>query len=476
MMLSRVSGLGRDLVMAYAFGDHPSVGAFIVAFRFANVLRRFLGEGPLQAAFIPQFEGLEKGAGETFFRKLCVVVGLAALCIIGLGELFMGKGEIARLTGWMLPSLFFISLYGLNVSFLQCRNKFFVSSMAPFLCNVCWMIGAWTMRGREMEVAMVGLAKWVLGGFVLQWLVTAAQMRWEIGRGRWLSRGLFDGQVRRLGSAFGLGAIGVGAVQINTFLDALFARFAHVSGPVYLWYANRFQLLALSLFGLAAINTLVPVLSRAIKGGDREEGLKIFRFGCRRMVAIMVPMTVAIVTLGYGAIDWIFGRGSFSAYAVGQTAACLAIYGLGIVPATLIHLYSAVFYAEGNFKTPMFLCVGTVALNVGLNGLFVFGLNLGPIAMAFSTSVAAWVNFLGLKYLLKGWKMGIAVKEMVFLMGGSLFAGAMCYWLEPRLQGLGKMGLFLVLGTTFIACAALFVKRMVDGTKVQVATSTSEPL
>ncbi|MEM8727583.1 MAG: lipid II flippase MurJ [Chlamydiota bacterium] len=53
MILSRISGLGRDLSMAYAFGDHPMVAAFIVAFRFATVLRRFFGEGPLQSAFIP---------------------------------------------------------------------------------------------------------------------------------------------------------------------------------------------------------------------------------------------------------------------------------------------------------------------------------------------------------------------------------------------------------------------------------------
>lgn len=474
MMLSRVSGLGRDLVMAYSFGDHPSVAAFIVAFRFANVLRRFFGEGPLQSAFIPQFEGLERLAGEAFFRKLCVVVGLVVLCAIGLGELLLGKGEIARLTGWMLPALFFVALYGLNISLLQCRNKFFVSSMAPVLCNTCWMIGAWMVRNWEMERAMVGLAQWVLGGFVLQWLVTAVQLRLEIGRGRWLGGGLFDGEMWRLGRTFSLGAIGVGAAQINSFLDAVFARFAHVSGPVYLWYASKFQQLALALFGIAAVNTLVPVLSRAIKGGDREEGERIFRFGCRRVLAVMVPMTVAIGVLGYGAIDCIFGRGSFSEHAVGQTAACLGVYGLGIVPATLILLYSTVFYAEGNFKTPMLFSVGAVALNIGLNGLFVFGMGLGPIAIALSTSLGIWMNFLGLRWALKGWKTGVAVREMVLLIGGSLGAGMLVYGVGPKLVGLGKMGLFLTLGAVFVGCVALFIKQMIGSTKAQVATSILE--
>lgn len=58
LLLSRVSGFGRDLTMALAFGDHPSVAAFMVAFRFSNLLRRLVAEGPIQVAFIPHFEEL----------------------------------------------------------------------------------------------------------------------------------------------------------------------------------------------------------------------------------------------------------------------------------------------------------------------------------------------------------------------------------------------------------------------------------
>ena len=57
-MLSRITGLGRDASMAAAFGGDPAIAAFMVAFRFAHLLRRVLGEGALHAAFIPQFEVL----------------------------------------------------------------------------------------------------------------------------------------------------------------------------------------------------------------------------------------------------------------------------------------------------------------------------------------------------------------------------------------------------------------------------------
>src|ERR1700691_2764023 len=73
-LLSRLSGLGRDMAMAFAFGSQPAIAAFLVAFRFANAIRRLFGEGNLPGGFVPHFESLrgqsaEKGAH--FFRDLC---------------------------------------------------------------------------------------------------------------------------------------------------------------------------------------------------------------------------------------------------------------------------------------------------------------------------------------------------------------------------------------------------------------------
>ena len=50
----------RDLTMAAAFGGHPAVAAFFVAFRFANLPRRLLGEGAMHSAFVPRFEALRR--------------------------------------------------------------------------------------------------------------------------------------------------------------------------------------------------------------------------------------------------------------------------------------------------------------------------------------------------------------------------------------------------------------------------------
>ena len=180
--------------MAYAFGDHPAVAAFLIAFRFSNLLRRFFGEGLLQSAFIPHFEGLRAENEEQaygFFRKLTSLLSLILVVLVLVLELGLGSmmgflppaaREIMGLTTWMLPCLVFICLYGLNVSFLQCHNAFFIPSIAPFLCNMMWILGALYLKGRMAGEAMPILARWVLVGFVIQWLVTLPQLRRFIGR------------------------------------------------------------------------------------------------------------------------------------------------------------------------------------------------------------------------------------------------------------------------------------------------------
>src|SRR5690348_7833028 len=145
-LLSRISGMLRDISMAALFGDHPSVAAFMVAFRFSHFLRRLLGEGALQSIFIPHYEEVrlqdEKRASGFFFR-LYMLLFLLLIAIVLVGESVLGlgvfDGEIARLFAWMFPSLIFICLYGLNISVLQCHNSFFSSSVAPFACNAIWI-------------------------------------------------------------------------------------------------------------------------------------------------------------------------------------------------------------------------------------------------------------------------------------------------------------------------------------------------
>lgn len=447
-LLSRISGMGRDLAMAMAFGDHASVAAFMVAFRFSNLLRRLLGEGPLQSAFIPYFEGLrvnDKEKSSIFFQRLFSLLALLLIGIILVVEIgfkialstsFFSEGaqEILHLTAWLFPGILFICLYGINISLLNCHDSFFIPSFAPFICNTIWIVGAIVLKNQEPTLAMIALSKWVLVGFFCQWLLTmpftykcisAPLKEWfkiEIPQEIWT-----------LIKSFSFGAIGVGAVQINAFIDAIFARYADVRGPVYLWYSIRLEQLALAIFGIACVSTIVPRLSRAIKSQNWENAKALFSFSYKRIMVIMIPCTFAILSLGLSTVNLIYGRGNFLEPAVIKTSLCLFAYGIGLVPTTLIMLFSTIYYAQGNFKLPMIISILTVVLNVALNSLFVFGLQMGSISIAIATSFSAWINCFILEILTDrmGWKTNFSQRDIfqiVFVsVGASLFAALSDY-------------------------------------------------
>lgn len=400
-LLSRVSGMVRDIGMAAMFGDHPSVAAFMVAFRFSHFLRRILGEGALQSIFIPHYEELrlkdEKKANAFFFRLYALLITLLA-AIVGIVEgvaLTTGSSEVAHLFSWMFPSLIFICLYGLNLSLLQCRNSFFSSSIAPFACNAIWILAIFLFAKQDTPHAMVNLAIFTIIGFIVQWAITLPKTWKVLQEGRQHAEGpllSFPKEIRTIGKATLFGLIGVTAVQINSFLDMVFARWADLKGPVYLWYAIRLEQLPLALVGFACVYSIVPSLSRLIKAGESEKAKELFFFGYKRIFLLVMPCTFALFALSFASVNLLFGRGNFSPFAVTETTLCLWAYGLSLLPSTLTVYLSSLFYAYGNFRTPTYASIISVGANVLLNALFVFVFHWGAISIALSTSLTALIN------------------------------------------------------------------------------------
>ncbi len=445
--LSRISGLLRDLVMAFIFGDHPSVAAFMVAFRFSNLFRRLLGEGPFQSIFIPYYEEMRiRGHREAslFFRNLSswillLLLGIAlvseiALGIIGYcGSLSRNNQEILILTAWMIPGLLFICLYGLNLSLLHCHDSFFLPSFAPFFCNAIWIGGAIALRNREPSFAMLGLAKLIVLGFALQWAFTfyftwkhvAASLR------EWISFKIPQ-EIKELAKSFTYGMIGAGAVQVNILLDALFARSANLRAPVYLWYSIRLEQLVLAIFGFACVSTMVPQLVRAIKSENNPLAQTYFSLSFTRIFAVLIPATFALLLLGGVSVNILYGRGQFFGEAITQTTFCLWAYAFSLIPSTLVMLLSTLFTAGGDFKTPMVISLFSVFLNISFNALFVFGMGLGAVSIALATSLSVWVNFFILYRIAHrhGWRLNCSVLRIFQVIYASLFALSCAFLIE----------------------------------------------
>src|SRR5690606_29282444 len=138
-LLSRVAGVGRDMLRATLFVTVGSMTAFIGGYRIPNLLRRVFSQGSLEMAFVPVLNQIRergdkaalKGFVDAMAGALCAVVlvvcGLGVLCAPAVTALFtpgaLDDPEKFALTAQMLritfPYLLFISLMSLAASILN---------------------------------------------------------------------------------------------------------------------------------------------------------------------------------------------------------------------------------------------------------------------------------------------------------------------------------------------------------------------
>ncbi|NGX63222.1 MAG: Lipid II flippase MurJ [Candidatus Anoxychlamydiales bacterium] len=410
---SRISGLLRDVLMAFFFGASAHVAAFMVAYRFANLFRRLIGEASLQAGFIPHYENLrleDKKKAAFFYRDLFFSISLLLIGIITFSEIFLFSftnlnKEIIQLTQIMSFGLLFICLYAINSAFLQCHQSYFLPSIAPVSFNIIWILSCLLFRNLSDEKFVYVLAIFVVIAFLFQYLTTALSsfkiISKELSFKELFKFKLFSPEIKALIKPITLSILGIGAVQINSALDALFATFSEKEGAAYLWYAMRLYQLPLALFAIAISSAILPPLTRAYKTQDFTSFKKFFNLAIAKSFALMFPATICLILIGPSLVNLIFARGSFKLDALINTSYCLYGYAIGLSFASFIMIISQAFYAKKHYFIPTISAVLSVLLNIILNSIFIFIFNMQSMSVAISTSISALFNFLLLSYFLK---------------------------------------------------------------------------
>jgi putative peptidoglycan lipid II flippase len=401
-VLSRILGMVRDLVMAFCFGSAPQVALFMVAYRWANLLRRLFGEGNVQGGFVPHFEQLRLKSEEDaaqFYRDVRIsliltVGGLTACCMLFCWGIFsLVPSDLPLMILFMLPGALFLILYALNSSVLHCQRRSFLPAFAPALFNLVWIFSAYAVSSWNLRNAMLGLSIMMIGAFAAQWGATEIPFRrWSHLRGHPFSPG-----VRGLLKPFSLGVLGSGAAQINSALDPLFAAWADPSGPAYLWYAIRIQQLPLAIFGIALTSSLLPPLSRAFQEGALLRYRTLLYDTIRKSLFLMIPCTAFLLLFAERGVRFLYGHGAFLEQDVIKTAGCLQGYVLGLAPMALTLLLANGFYAQKEYKIPMQSAILAIGCNIVLNTIFVFGFAWGAESIALATTLSnilnCWVLF-----------------------------------------------------------------------------------
>lgn len=441
-LLSRVTGMLRDMAMAFAFGTAAPLAAFMVAFRFAHLARRLFGEGSLQNTFIPHFEDFRKtdpNRAFAFFRDLS-----ATLLLILSGGIIFTMGVLGFLlsqvafsqettdilfyTLLMLPSLIFICLYGLNAALLSCEKSYFIAGIAPVGFNLVWIATSLALVNFPFQEAMTYLSLSVIAACFAQWLVTIPRVLEILPAYKKIQP--FSDDVKTLLRPLFLANFGVAASQINNALDPLFALFANTEGPAWLWFAIRVQQLPLALFGIALANALVPPISRAIKSGNIEQFHQFFNYAEKKVLTFTTLITAGIFAVAPTCINLLYGRGQFAMESVEGTALCLLGYGIGLFPMAYVLIAAPSLFAFGDYKTPTRAACICMLLNVALNSLFVFGFQWNSASVALATSLSSFWNA---HYLSRALKAKISFDPKVGLI--ALFALSTVFAFDYMMMG-----------------------------------------
>ncbi|MBL8295575.1 MAG: murein biosynthesis integral membrane protein MurJ, partial [Bryobacterales bacterium] len=359
VMLSRVTGLVREIVMARLFGAGFVFDAFRLGFLLPNLTRDLFAEGALSAAFVPTFTEYLTTKGKAEAARLANLVATAVILFIGLlcvaGAVFApqlvdvfapgfrqvpGKFELAvRLTRIMFPFLLLVALAAQAMGILNACNQFAVPALASSFFNIGSVVfglvlGFWVGPLIGLE-AIEGMA-WgvVLGG--------ALQLLWQapsLVKSGFFFRPALDWShpgLRHIIQLMGPAILGGAAVQINVMVNTNFASFVSdplrgPNGPVsWLGWAFRFFQLPLGLFGVAIANATLPTISRSLAANDHDE----FRRTLSRSLAVVflltLPSSAGLMILGSDMIAAVYQGGKFDAYDTRQTALALSCYAIGL--------------------------------------------------------------------------------------------------------------------------------------------------
>jgi putative peptidoglycan lipid II flippase len=466
-MASRICGFARDILIAAILGTGPIADAFFVALRLPNLFRRLFGEGAFNAAFVPSISTIlhqEGMAAATDFAEEATAVMIFWLgSITVLGEIFMpwllyvlapgfagnhGKFALAVVfTRIMFPYLFFMCLTALFSGVLNAMGRFAAAAAAPVLFNVI-SIAFMLLLTPYMANPGYALAWGVTVSGVAQLLLLIFAMR-RAGMRISVPKPRLTERMKKLFRRMAPGLVGAGVTQLNVSIDIIIGTLLPAGSVSILYYADRVNQLPLGVIGTAAGTALLPAVTRHIALGEEGEAMSSLNRALEGVLMLTLPAAVGLAVAARPVMDVLFVRGAFSLHTAVLAGNSLAAFAIGLPVFALVKILTPGFFARGDTMTPLKIGVIAVALNLGLNLLFMHPLKAVGPALATSLSSAFNAAVLGFLLLRRGhFALDAGAKRRVprILLAGAIMALAL-YAVEVLLLPPGKTSIpgFLLL-------------------------------
>jgi putative peptidoglycan lipid II flippase len=461
---SRVTGLLREMAMAWLFGASMAYDAFMLGFRIPNLTRDLFAEGALSSAFVPTFtEYLAKRTKEDAAR-LANLVATAIILVVGsmcaLGMIFApqlvgllasgfhdtpGKFELAvHMTRIMFPFLLLVALAAQAMGILNACNRFGVPAMSSTFFNIGSLgfgILLGVVAGPTIGISRIeGMAVGVVLGGLLQ-LLFQVPLLLRLGFHFHFAIDWKEPGLVRILQLMGPAILGNAAVQINVMVNTNFASqiadpVRGLDGPVsWLGYAFRFMQLPLGLFGVAIGSATLPSISRSAASGNYPEFRQTVSHSLGTVFLLTIPSSIGLIVLGESIIGAIYQRGAFQIYDTQQTALTLSYFAIGLSAYAALKVLVPAFYSLGDSRTPMLVSIGSIVINLGVAGSMVRLADMGQEGLALTTSAVALFGFLVQFIMLRNRIGGIHGRALLAQCGrvvAASLAMAVVVWLSSR--------------------------------------------
>jgi putative peptidoglycan lipid II flippase len=411
-MLSRITGLLRETLIARAFGAGGMTDAYIVAFRIPNLLRRLFAEGAFSQAFVPILSEYKNKQGPQASKQLVdhvantlvwatllvTILGIIAapafiyLIASGLEEF----DAAVWMTRVMFPYISFMAFVALAGGVLNTWREFKIPAFTPVLLNLASILASLFLQ-QHLERPIYAMAIAVFVGGVLQVAIQVPALM-KIGMLPTLSwnpvAGLGDPGVRRVLKKMGPAVFAVSAAQISLMINTSIAARLAEGSISWLSYADRLMEFPTALLGVALGTILLPSLSKAQAENDQREYSELLDWGLRLTFLLALPAAVGMAVLAEPMIATLFHYGKFTDEAAAQSARPLIAYCAGLLGIILVKTLAPAFYAQQDIRTPVRIAIGVLIATQLMNWLFVPYLQVAGLALSIGLGACLNAGFL----------------------------------------------------------------------------------
>tara|TARA_Y200000002_G_C22650727_1_gene651208 strand:- start:642 stop:1760 length:1119 start_codon:yes stop_codon:yes gene_type:complete len=290
----------------------------------------------------------------------------------------------------------FISLASFFSAILNSHNKFAAASAAPIILNIILIgilffskyLGDDLVYHLSYGVTLSGMLQLLfLYKFVKKYYSLKINFKINV-----------DKNVKLFFKKLLPSIFSSGVTQINILVGTIIASF-QASAVSYLYYAERIYQINLAIAGIAISIVVLPQLSRHIKSKKIEKILLIQNKALELSLFLSLPASIALLVGSEKIISALFGYGSFDEVSVYNSSQALYYFALGLPAFSLIKVFSSFFFANQDTKTPFFISLISVILNIIIS--ISYFSKIGFIIIPIATTISSWFNGLLLFILLK---------------------------------------------------------------------------